>query len=68
MKETWRKGISEDQRNSDSHMYGEENLIKRFKEKAGGKSLSEIKNYILKSLDDYETDDDITMILLKRIE
>lgn len=49
---------------SDS-LYGAEKLQSVFKEN-GDKSPEEIKNAVLESLEGYEIDDDITMVILKR--
>ena len=66
--EAWKKESLQDQRDPQSDMYGDENLIKYFKEKAEEGSLEKIKNVILNSLDDYDYDDDITMVFLKHVK
>ncbi len=49
-------------------MYSDKKLLQVFQENAVGNDLNEIKNNILKTLDDYEYDDDITLLLIKRVE
>ena len=62
-------GITEARKKSGSDntlkLYGNENLGK-FLEKNASLQVDEIKNALLEELHDYECDDDITMIILKR--
>ena len=48
-------------------MYGEDKLIDLL-EQVGDRSPDEIKGEIIDSLDEYDFDDDITMVILKRNE
>jgi len=58
--ESWKKGS--DRRD----MFGDEQLKNIFCG-LGNCSTEEIKNGILNSLEDYDSDDDITMLILKRV-
>ena len=66
--EAWKKGSIREARNPESDMYGDAKLIQTFQENAVENDLKGIKSNILKSLNDYEYDDDITLLLLKRVE
>ena len=46
-------------------MFGENKLMDVLK-KYGEESPEKVKNEIIKSLDKFETDDDITMVLVRR--
>ena len=66
--EAWKIGSIPGQRDPESDMYSDEKLIQTFQENAVGNDLKGIQSQILKSLDDYEYDDDITLLLIKRVE
>ena len=65
--EAWRKESVKDERDPEEDMYGQERLIRVFTE-TGDRSPEEIKNAILDSLTGYTCADDITMVVLKRVE
>ncbi len=48
-------------------MFGNQKLVDLFC-KLGNESTNAIKNGIVKALKGYESDDDITMVVIKRIE
>lgn len=64
--EAWVKGSVRDRRDAESDMFGDERLME-IMAKMGGRSCVEIKNEILQKLQDYILNDDITMIVLKRL-
>ena len=65
--EAWRKGSIIDQRKPEEEMYGAPRLKERFGA-VGGREPEEIKTEILKSLDDYDCKDDVTLLVIKRTE
>ena len=65
--EAWNKHTERDKRNPERDMFGNKKLISIF-EKLGDRSSEEIKKGIIKELEDYRCDDDITMVILKRIQ
>ncbi len=64
--EAWEKGSIKNHRSAETQMFGDKKLIKAFKE-SGKKSVDEIKIDILKSLTNYNFDDDVTLVIVKRI-
>jgi len=63
--EAWEKGTNKDDPGSYRNLYGEAKLNEVFRI-LGEKSTSEIRDGILKSLEDYDCPDDVTMLILKR--
>ncbi|MBN2159881.1 MAG: serine/threonine-protein phosphatase [Spirochaetes bacterium] len=63
--ESWRKGSVRDKRTTDD-MYGAQRLVALF-ESLGERPTDEIREGILDSLDDFECNDDVTMVILKRL-
>jgi serine phosphatase RsbU (regulator of sigma subunit) len=51
---------------SATEMFGEEQLIEIFR-KNGGRSPAEIRDAVLESLKGYQIDDDVTMVILKKL-
>jgi len=66
--EAWAKDTKVGERFPIVDMYGDTNLIKNFEKYAEEGSLKKIQETIIQSLDDYEYNDDLTMLLIKRIE
>ncbi len=62
--EAWEKGSIQDKRTSDA-MFGSERLLDVF-EKNGEATTNEIKDAIFKSMDNYQQNDDITLVVIKR--
>ena len=54
------------QRKTIKEMFGEERLREIFS-RTGRKPLDEVRNSILKALEDYDCDDDVTFVLLRRL-
>ncbi|MCP4132158.1 MAG: SpoIIE family protein phosphatase, partial [bacterium] len=65
--EAWEKGSVQGERDAENNMYGKKRLQETF-EKTGDASPDEIKKQILASLKGYELIDDITLMILKRID
>jgi serine phosphatase RsbU (regulator of sigma subunit) len=65
--EAWRKGSQKDNRDPESEMFGEERLKKLFQE-MGTRPTEEIKQGILAELENYQTADDITMVVMRRVD
>jgi serine phosphatase RsbU (regulator of sigma subunit) len=63
--EAWKKGTTKNERNPDSDMFGEDNLIEIFK-RNGERTVDEIKNSIVAALVDYQCNDDVTMVVIRR--
>lgn len=64
--ESWEKGIAQEKKSPEVHMYGQDRL-EQFLKTSGNESAENIRNNILKSLEHYEANDDITMLVLKRV-
>jgi serine phosphatase RsbU (regulator of sigma subunit) len=64
--DAWREGSLRDVRNPSEDMFGIERLWKTFK-RLGSRSPGEIKDGILSELKGYYFNDDVTMVILKRI-
>ncbi|MCP4135358.1 MAG: SpoIIE family protein phosphatase [bacterium] len=65
--EAWEKESIQDSRSPETAMFGIDRLANILKE-SGHKTTEEIKNHILGSMEDYDCNDDITFVLLKRLE
>ncbi len=65
--DAWRQGSQRDRRNPSEDMFGLERLKESF-QVLGTRSPDEIKEGILSGLKDYYFDDDVTMVILKRID
>ena len=64
--EAWGKGSIKNSRDPATEMFGETRLKQIFSE-TGSEAPDVIKDAILKNLEDYICDDDVTMVVLKRI-
>jgi serine phosphatase RsbU (regulator of sigma subunit) len=64
--EAWKKESMRDMRNPDIDMFGENKLVDVLAAN-GKKSPVEIRDAILMGLNDYLCDDDVTMVVLKRL-
>lgn len=64
--EAWEKNSIKDNRDPEQQMFGEGRLISVL-EKSGRKSPDEIKNDVLKELENYMCKDDVTMVVLRRL-
>jgi serine phosphatase RsbU (regulator of sigma subunit) len=64
--EAWEKGSVKDHRDPEKSMYGDERLVRVFKD-LGEKPTEEIKQGIIDSLENYKCYDDVTLVLLRRI-
>jgi serine phosphatase RsbU (regulator of sigma subunit) len=65
--DAWRQGSLRDQRDPMEDMFGLERLRYTFR-RLGSRSPGEIKEGILSELKEYYFDDDVTMMILKRID
>jgi serine phosphatase RsbU (regulator of sigma subunit) len=65
--EAWRKGSIKNKRNPQDDMYGTDRLVNTF-QGVGTEDTEVIKKTLLESLQEFDTDDDVTMIILKRCE
>ncbi len=65
--DAWRQGSLRDQRDPVEDMFGLGRLRELFKD-LGSRNPEEIKLGILTGLKDYYFDDDVTMVILKRID
>ncbi len=65
--DAWRQGSTRDMRNPSEDMFGLERLKETFK-RLGSLSPGEIKEGILSELKGYSFNDDVTMMILKKIE
>jgi predicted ATPase/serine phosphatase RsbU (regulator of sigma subunit)/tRNA A-37 threonylcarbamoyl transferase component Bud32 len=65
--EAWKKNVTGRRRREEENMFGEQRLM-RILQANGSASPEGIKNAILKEMENYETSDDITIVLLKRLE
>ena len=65
--ESWKKDVTGKRRRIEENMFGEESLISLLQANGSG-SPEEIKNAILKEMENYESNDDITIVLLKRLD
>ncbi|MCP4131101.1 MAG: AAA family ATPase [bacterium] len=63
--EAWKKGSVKDQRDPKEDMFGDHRLKDIF-DRFGNRPVEEIKDEILKELENYDCDDDVTMVLMKR--
>ncbi|MFC1669283.1 SpoIIE family protein phosphatase [Spirochaetota bacterium] len=64
--EAWKKGTIRDKRDPEVDMYGDNKLAKTLWMN-GTKSCEEIKEEILASLGDYAPDDDVTLVVLRKL-
>ncbi len=64
--EAWYRESVRNERDPDRDMFGSRRLIDTFT-RLGDRSTNEIKNGILKELEGYKCEDDVTMIILKRL-
>ncbi len=64
--EAWKKGTVKNKRDARFDMFGQERLAETF-QKLGGLPPTEIKDGILNDMINYETEDDVTMMILKRL-
>ena len=64
--EAWNKESVRNQRDPDRDMFGSKRLIEGLA-RLGDRSTNEIKNGILKELEGYKCEDDVTLIILKRL-
>ena len=65
--EAWLKGSEKDARDPESDMFGVERL-KKILQHTGNLSTNEIREEILFRLGNYDADDDITIVIVKRVE
>jgi predicted ATPase/serine phosphatase RsbU (regulator of sigma subunit) len=65
--EAWKKEVTGNRRRADENMLGEDGLI-GILQANGRNSPEEIQNAILKEMQNYTTNDDITIVLLKRLD
>jgi serine phosphatase RsbU (regulator of sigma subunit) len=65
--EAWKKNSVKDKRDMTDDMFGVEKLNDIFRS-LGALAPDSIKNGILKALEDYHCHDDVTMVVLKRVE
>jgi predicted ATPase/serine phosphatase RsbU (regulator of sigma subunit)/tRNA A-37 threonylcarbamoyl transferase component Bud32 len=65
--EAWKKDVTGKKRRADENMFGEDKLQEILRTN-GRNSPVEIQNAILQEMQNYETNDDITIVLLKRID
>jgi serine phosphatase RsbU (regulator of sigma subunit) len=65
--DAWRQGSTRDQRNPSEDMFGIDRLRKAFR-KLGTQSPADIKEGILSDLKGYYFNDDVTMVIMKRLE
>ncbi|MDJ0761412.1 MAG: AAA family ATPase [Myxococcota bacterium] len=64
--EAWKKGAPQNTKGGAEQMFGEEKLKQLFAQ-SSTKPPHDIKNHILKELNNYECVDDVTMVVLKRM-
>ncbi|HRZ27532.1 MAG TPA: 7TM diverse intracellular signaling domain-containing protein [Spirochaetota bacterium] len=64
--EAWEKGTTRDNRDPDRHMFGEDRLV-GILERTGEKIPGEIKGEVMKALENYQCDDDVTMVVIRRL-
>lgn len=64
--EAWKKGSIRDARDPVMEMFGEDRLIEIFS-RCGNESSLAIKDAIVAELDQYECNDDITMVVVRRL-
>jgi serine phosphatase RsbU (regulator of sigma subunit) len=65
--EAWNKDVTGKKRRADENMFGEDKLQEILRTN-GRYSPVEIQNAILQEMQNYETNDDVTIVLLKRID
>jgi predicted ATPase/serine phosphatase RsbU (regulator of sigma subunit)/tRNA A-37 threonylcarbamoyl transferase component Bud32 len=65
--EAWDKNVAGAHKHSEETMFGQERLAGIIRDH-GVKPPEKIQNAILKELDNYTTDDDITIVLIKRLD
>ncbi|MCP4135247.1 MAG: AAA family ATPase [bacterium] len=64
--EAWIKGSVKHERDPAQDMFGE-NRLKDIFRLSGKRPVEEIKNKILKELEEYDCDDDVTMVVVRRV-
>jgi serine phosphatase RsbU (regulator of sigma subunit) len=64
--EAWKSGTVKDKRNPETDMFGNERLI-GILERMGSNPPDDIKNAVIKELRSYICQDDVTMVVLKRV-
>jgi serine phosphatase RsbU (regulator of sigma subunit) len=65
--EAWVDGSVRDVRNPETDMFGQEKLLQIFEDR-GESTPDDIKNGILQELDGYMISDDVTIVIIKRME